>query len=126
MALQNRASAVAPDPTARIINAALGVWLFISAFAWPHLLAQRTNTWILGILTVVFSLGATRLPQMRYLNTVLAIWLFISAWALPHISAGTVWNNVLVAIAVFVLSLVPSMAMRPGGVPLKEQRASHA
>jgi hypothetical protein len=38
---------------------------------------------------------------------VLAIWLFISAWALPTIRAGTTWNNVIVAIAIFVVSLLP-------------------
>ena len=47
-------------------------------------------------------------PWVRYLNTLLAIWLFISAWALPTTQVGTVWNNVLVAIAVFIVSLVPS------------------
>jgi hypothetical protein len=79
-------------------------------------MAQQTNTWILGVLTVVFSLGATRVPQMRFLNTILAVWLFISAWVLPRISVGTLWNNVLVAIAIFVMSLVPSMASEPGSL----------
>jgi hypothetical protein len=92
------------------MNTALGVWLFISAFLWPHTVAQRTNTWVLGVLTVIFSVAAMREPRARYLNTILAIWLFISAWALPRMSPGTLWNNVLVAIAIFVLSLVPSVA----------------
>jgi hypothetical protein len=48
-------------------------------------------------------------PWVRYLNTLLAIWLFISAWALPSRSPGTIWNNVLVAIAIFIVSLVPSV-----------------
>jgi multisubunit Na+/H+ antiporter MnhB subunit len=96
----------------RIINVVLGVWLFISAFAWPHTHAQRTNTWIAGVLAVIFALSATTVPWARYLNTLLAIWLFISAWALPTLNAGTVWNNVLVAIAIFVVSLVPSETTR--------------
>lgn len=94
----------------RIVNVILGVWLFISAFAWPHTHAQMTNTWILGVLCVIFALVAMAVPWVRYLNTLLAIWLFISAWALPMESPGTVWNNVLVAIAIFVVSLVPSGA----------------
>ncbi len=93
----------------RIINVILGVWLFISAFIWPHTSAQMTNTWILGVLCVVFALVAMAVPWVRYLNTLLAIWLFISAWALPTVSPGTIWNNVLVAIAIFIVSLVPSM-----------------
>ena len=92
----------------RIINVILGIWLFVSAFIWPHSRAQLTNTWILGVLCVLFALVAMALPWARYLNTLLAIWLFISAWALPTVSAGTIWNNVLVAIAVFIVSLVPT------------------
>ena len=90
-----------------IINVILGVWLFISAFAWPHSQAEMHNTWICGVLCAVFALLSMFVPQARYLNTALAVWLFISAWALPTVSAGTIWNNVLVAIAIFVYSLVP-------------------
>ena len=42
---------------ARIVNLVLGIWLFISAFVWPHSTAQMTNTWILGVLTVISGLG---------------------------------------------------------------------
>ncbi len=92
---------------ARGLNVALGIWLFISAFVWGHDPAQRTNTWILGVLCVVFALAAMSAPTARWLNTALSIWLFISVWALPHQSLATMWNNALVAIAVFLLSLVP-------------------
>jgi hypothetical protein len=101
--------------TPRIVNVILGVWLFISAFAWPHTHAQMTNTWILGVLCVIFALIAMAVPWVRYLNTLLAIWLFISAWALPMESPGTVWNNVLVAIAIFIVSLIPSDATTSRG-----------
>jgi len=50
--------------TARIVNIVLGVWLFISAFLWPHTYAQMTNTWILGVLCVVFALVAMRVPVL--------------------------------------------------------------
>jgi hypothetical protein len=93
--------------SARIINVILGVWLFISAFIWPHTYSQMTNTWIVGVLVVAFSLIAMRVPEVRYLNTILAVWLFISVWALPTMSLGTAWNNALVAIAVFFVSLAP-------------------
>jgi hypothetical protein len=100
---------------ARILNVILGVWLFISAFAWPHTSAQFTNTWILGVLAVIFALvAAYAAPQARYLNTLLAIWLFISAFALPRLNVGTVWNNVIVAILMFIFSLVPSEGGRYG------------
>ena len=94
----------------RIINVILGVWLFISAFVWPHTTSQMTNTWICGVLCVIFALVAMAVPWVRYLNTLLAIWLFISAWALPSRTPGTIWNNVLVAISIFIVSLVPSVS----------------
>jgi hypothetical protein len=112
MAVPVEGGPAAPGASPRVINVILGIWLFISAFAWPHTQAQLTNTWILGALCVVFALVAMGVPWVRYLNTLLAIWLFISAWALPTSSAGTIWNNVLVAIAIFVVSLIPT---EPGG-----------
>jgi hypothetical protein len=96
--------------TAHYINIALGIWLFISAFIWPHSQTQATNTWIVGLLTVIFAAAALRYPSARYLNTILAVWLFISVWALPAISMATMWNNALVAIAIFLVSLVPGYA----------------
>jgi hypothetical protein len=66
------------------------------------------NTWIVGLLCVVFALVALAIPAARFVITALAIWLFISAWALPTRESGTVWNNVLVAIAMFVVSLMPT------------------
>ena len=94
---------------ARIANVILGVWLFISAFAWWHGAAQMTNTWIVGILQVIFALVAIFVvPKARYLNTALAIWLFISSISIPSPSTGAVWNNVIVAVLTFVFSLVPS------------------
>jgi hypothetical protein len=93
----------------RAINIILGIWLFISAFAWPHSNAQMINTAIIGVLAVIFALLASySVPQARFVDTLLAIWLFISAFALPSISPGTIWNNVIVAIVMFAVSLVPS------------------
>jgi hypothetical protein len=104
---------------ARVVNIILGVWLFISAFLWPHAMSQQTNTWLCGALVVVFAVVAMRVPPARYLNTALAIWLFISAWALPSVTTATIWNNALVGIALFVVSLVPSYASRETPTPLR-------
>jgi hypothetical protein len=99
----------------RVLNLILGIWLFISAFLWSHTQAQMTNTWIVGALAVVISLVSMyAAAQARYLNTILSIWLFISVWALPRMNVGTAWNNVIVAILMFVFSLVPGGAMRHG------------
>ncbi len=98
------------DVPVRLVNAVLGLWLFISAFAWTHSAPQMANTWILGMLAVIFSLVAIPVPPVRFVNSLLAVWLFVSAFALPHLSAVTVWNNAIVAIAIFIVSLVPSSA----------------
>ncbi len=108
MAMSIGRSAIDRSQWARGASVVLGVWLFISAFVWPHSAAQQTDTWILGVLFAVCALVAMSSPQVRYANTVLAIWLFISVWALPHRNLATMWNNALVAIAVFLLSLVPA------------------
>jgi hypothetical protein len=92
---------------ARTVNVLLGIWLFISAFVWNHNLAQRTNTWICGVLVVIFALLATRAPAARFVNVVLGAWLFVSAFFLGP-NHGTVWNNALVGIAVLLLALTPS------------------
>ena len=92
------------------INVVLGVWLFISAFIWRDSHAQATNTWICGVLCVVFAIVGMGVPWARYLNTALAVWLFVSAWALPTERLTTLWNNVICAIALFVVSLAPSDA----------------
>lgn len=96
----------------RIANILLGVWLFISAFAWMHSPQQFTNTWLVGAGIALFGLIGLATPSARYVNLILAVWLFISAWALPTVATGTLWNNILVALAVFILSLIPSSPAR--------------
>ncbi len=96
------------DAWPRWINLVAGVWLFISAFVWPHTAAAQNNTWIVGVLIVLASLWAMFAPSVRFINTILAVYLFISTFGIFHQNPGTVWNNVIVSIIVFVLSLVPS------------------
>jgi SPW repeat-containing protein len=91
-----------------LVNVMFGLWLFVSAFAWSHGHPQMTNTWICGVLCITFAIAGMEFPSARYLNTLLAVWLFVSSWAVPSESIATVWNNVLCAIAIFVISLVPS------------------
>ncbi len=117
MALQAESGHAPRGVSPRIVNVLLGAWLFISAFVWYHTPLQRNNTWICGVICVVVALVAMAVPWARYLNTLLAIWLFISAWALVSATPGTIWNNVLCAIAIFVVSLVPTVpgVASPGG-----------
>lgn len=90
------------------VSLCLGIWLVISAFIWPHSHPSRTNTWLLGVIIALLSILATRTPSARFANTAAAIWLFVSTLTFMHDSSATVWDNVIVAIAVFVFSLLPN------------------
>ena len=92
---------------ARGVNLLLGFWLLVSAFIWSHTTPERANSWIVGALVVVVAVVAEHRSPARRVNTALSIWLFVSVWVLPHHSAATRWNNALVAVAVFLISLVP-------------------
>ncbi len=102
----------------RWLNLVLGVWLFISAFIWPHTAASQTNTWIVGILIAIFAIAAMFAPAVRWVNTVLAVWLFVSTLFIQHVTAGTAWNNCIVAVIVFFVSLAPSEALHRRGQAL--------
>jgi hypothetical protein len=92
---------------ARLANAALGLWLFTSAFAWRHFEASLHNTWLVGALIFASALAALRRSAWRWANTALGGWLFASTLFLFRpLDLETLWNNVLVAVLVFALSLV--------------------
>jgi hypothetical protein len=93
------------------VNLVAGVWLIISAFAWPHALVAQTNAWVVGLLIALVSLSAMFAPAMRYVDTMLAIWLFFSAIAFTTNNSVTPWNDLLAAVVVFLVSLVPTTAM---------------
>ncbi|HUJ63272.1 MAG TPA: hypothetical protein VLX92_32460 [Kofleriaceae bacterium] len=98
------------DTGARWVNLVLGVWLFISAFIWPHSLGEQTDTWILGLLIFCASIAAMFVPMIRFANTLFAIWLFFATVVIAHSQPGTLWNNCIAAIIVFLMSLVPTGA----------------
>ena len=110
------------NQSARYLNLILGIWLILSAFIWPHSPAQVTNAIVVGVLFAIFALIALRLPAFRFPNAILAIWLFISSWTLPSGTSGTIWNNVIVSIVVFVVSLVPSHPHHPTTLPPAAER----
>ncbi|HET7827160.1 MAG TPA: SPW repeat protein [Anaeromyxobacter sp.] len=109
---------------ARVLVALLGVWLFLSGFLWDHADAQRVNAWAIGVLFVAVALVARAAPVLRYANTALAAWLLASVWILPHVTAATRWNDGIVAVLVFALSLTgrsrgagERVGAAPGGAP---------
>jgi hypothetical protein len=99
------------ETTSAFINVLVGVWLLVSAFAWPHPDVLRTDTWVVGALIVSCSLLVGFLPGLRYLNAALAVWLFATTLALDNQHLGTAWNNVIAAVLVFAVSVAQSSTL---------------
>ncbi len=106
---------------ARWVNAGVAVWLFISAFIWPHTPSQYTNTWLMGIVIFAVALIAVGATGFRFLNTAAGAWIVISAFVLPTISAATRWNNFIVGVVVVILSLVGTS---PNAIPAQRTRTA--
>jgi hypothetical protein len=102
---------------ARWANLLLGSWLFVSAFLWPHTTDLQTNTWMVGMMVATFSLLALGLPGARKANAVLAVWLFLSTLVMARSEPATLANNCLIAVAIFLLSLIPPGSLGRRDVP---------
>jgi hypothetical protein len=97
---------------ARTLNLLLALWLFFSAFAWPRPAPTFTNAWVVGLLGATFAVMGMTTPKARFANTALSAWLLASAFVLPHRSTGSMWNDAVVAVAMFLFSLVPGTMYR--------------
>ena len=104
----------------RYATSAIATWLLLSAFLWTHTSAQRVNTWVVGALMLVAALAAAAVPKLRFTNTVISAWLFFSTIGLGGYTA-TVVNNLVVAVVVLVLSLMPPVRT-PGATVLPRRR----
>lgn len=96
-----------PTPPGGAANAMLGIWLILTPVLWRHSTAEGINTFVVGALMVLFSVRSRAAPSVRFLNAIVAVWLLISAFLLPDPSVWTRWNNSVVALVAFVLSLMP-------------------
>lgn len=92
----------------RYASVAFGLWLFVSAFLWPHSDPSRANSWFVGVLIAAAGLWGLRDPAGRLLNTLVALWLLMSTLLIYPRGPLTFWNNLLVGVIVLGLSLVPT------------------
>lgn len=92
--------------TTRIFSALIGMWLFVSAFMWPHNQAEGALTIICAVLIFLLAIASFYTIASRYANIVVAAALFIGSLALPAVTRATVWNNVIVAVAILFASLI--------------------
>lgn len=103
---------------APIGSVALALWLIASVFAWPHHGAEGLNALVTGLLVLSIAWPSVWAPGMRWATPFLAAWLVTAAISFSHLSQRSLWNDLLVGIALFVLALVPSQPR-----PWREHRA---
>lgn len=97
-------------PWPRYAELVLGLWLIISAFSWSHPPPTQTNTWVVGLILVVAGLSTLRTVPAYWMARAAAVLLFITSLPAARFSTATALNNVIVAIAIMVVSFVPAAA----------------
>jgi hypothetical protein len=94
---------------ARLTNLMLGLWLFLSAFSWPHPGASGFITWTAGLLIACVSILTMAFPAARWANVVLGLWVMVAAFIF-HQDNATLWNNLVVGLCVFIAAPVHTLA----------------
>jgi hypothetical protein len=98
---------------ALILNLALAVWLFLSAFVMPHSTVTAWNAMVVGLIAAAAALlayAAPGRPGLRHGTSILAVWLVAAVMLLPHVSLLTILAEVAVGMgfaAVDLLTPVP-------------------
>ncbi len=104
----------------RIVNTVLGAWLIASIFVWPHYGPEGFDTLITGLLVVTAAPLAVWAPRLRFGPAFFAVWLVVMTLVLVHERRFTFFHDLAVAIAIILVSAVPS---RPWVHPSEEARA---
>lgn len=93
---------------ARILNAALGIWLMAAPAVLGYAAPAETNDRIVGPVIATFAIiaiaGATR--PVRRVNTVAGAWLLVAPWILGYGATAPTVNNMVVGAVVVAASLV--------------------
>ena len=100
---------------ARYANILLGLWLFLTAFAWRHAPAAWANTWIVGLLVVAVAIWGLTYQGLWRVNALLGLWLIVAAGVFPHLLGASRANNIVVG---FLITTVSGIAWATSG---KEQ-----
>jgi hypothetical protein len=91
-----------------VVNVGLGVWLFLSALAWPHSASELYGGAMTGVLVVTFALAALGGQRWgRYVTAALGAWLVFMPILLAEPSRFARINHPLVGAAIAVLALWP-------------------
>jgi hypothetical protein len=96
----------------RVAILGLSGWVLFSGNAWPHTPASRFNNAVVGAGLLFFGALSIRREWARYVTLALGIWLFAFTALGSRGSPITFWNNAMVALAVFILSLAGGESQR--------------
>ena len=92
---------------ARGAGVALGVWLFASAFLWPHQGNVRYDDWLCGLFAAASALVAMWAPAFREVPAFIAVWLAAAvAGVLRYRSPATGLHDLVLAGAMLLASQI--------------------
>jgi hypothetical protein len=91
---------------ARYLNMALGAWVLISAFVWPHNRFQFVVTSVVGAVVLALAPFSGELPRLaRTVNVIAGLALAAAALRLPRSAAFTAWHNAIFGLAIAAVAL---------------------
>ena len=90
----------------RVAVIVLSVWVLFSGNAWAQNRSNQINSAAVGAALFFFGAIAIRHEWARYVTLALGIWLFAFTAIIGRTDPIIFWNNAMVALVVFVLSLV--------------------
>lgn len=96
---------------------ALGVWLGVSAFWWPHSAEQFVFALMAGLLCALVGLRMLGNPRRFLAPYLIVAWLVLGIWFLPALSRMTLYNHVIVAAGILAFTRLawdPAAGQRGG------------
>jgi hypothetical protein len=90
----------------RVAVVVLSVWVLFSGSAWAHSRPNQINHAAVGAALFFFGAIAMRHEWARYVTLAVGLWLFVFTAFIGGRNPVLFWNDAMVGLAVFILSLV--------------------
>ena len=90
----------------RVAVVVLSVWVLFSGTAWAHNRPNQINSAAVGAGLLFFGALSMQHEWARYVTLAFGLWLFAFTAFISSDTAVTFWNHAMIALAVFILSLV--------------------
>lgn len=99
------------DAAPRLANLAIGIWLQVSAFAWPHTDAARISAWLPGLMISIVAVLSIGVPPLRWINGMLGLLLVGWTMTAADTELWAYWNGIIAGLWVLIFSSIPSKSM---------------